>query len=217
MTETLPIDYSVVAVGDTERERFPLILVIGRESNGVANILPGVSIYDETVSSGSAFWNRAYGFVQRLSRWEGHFRQSCVEAKMSPIIFTNALPKPIPNAMQNKDSLRAAAQKDEIRSHLSGVFGLHVADRIGAVVFSTGNSAVYEFSRAEVKQVCSERSIPFIEVPYFATQGLPNTTLDESIRPKDAAVIRNIVDEFKEYTQQVASADSQTAAQAAGG
>lgn len=216
MTETLPIDYSVVAVGDTEREPFPLILVIGRESNGTAKMLPGVSIYDEAVSSGSAFWNRAYGFVQRLSRWEGHFRQSCVEARMSPIIFSNALPNPIPNSIQNKDSLRAAVQKDEIRSHLSGVFGLNVADRIGAVVFSTGKTAVYEFSRAEVKQVCSERSIPFIEVPYFATQGLPNTALDESIGPKDAAIIRGIVNEFKEYIQQLASADRQTATQSAG-
>jgi hypothetical protein len=155
--------------------------------------------------------------VQRLSGWEGHFRQICVEAKMSPIVFSNALPKPIPNAMRNKDSLRAAVRKGEIRSHLAGVFGLTVADRIGAVVFSTGNSAVYEFSRVEVKQVCSERSVPFIEVPYFATRGLPNTALDESITQKDAAVIKRIVDEFKEYTQEVASTDRQTAAQSAVG
>lgn len=216
MTEMLPVDYAVVAVGYTERERFPLILVIGRENNGSAKIVPGVGIYDETVSSGSAFWNRAYGFVQRLTRWQGHFRQRCVEAKMSPIIFTNALPKPIPNAMKNKDSLRATVQKDEIRFHLSGVFGLAVADRVAAVVFSTGNSPAYEFPRAEVKKACSERGIPFIELPYFATQGLPNVVLDESIRPKDVAVLQSIVDEFKEYSQHVASADAPSAAHSAG-
>ncbi|MGX2032126.1 MULTISPECIES: hypothetical protein [Methylocaldum] len=207
MTEILPIDYAVVAVGRTEQEQFPLILVFGRENNGSAEIIPGISLYDETVSSGSAFWNRAYGFIQRLTDWKGHFRQSCVEAEMSPILFTNALPKPIPNALQNKDSLRAAVQENEILSHVSGIFGLNVASRVGAVIFSTGKSAVYEFSRTEVKKACSAKNIPFIEAPYFATQGLPNAVLDQSIEYKDSAIIRSIVNEFRAYTQQVAPAD----------
>lgn len=204
MIDTLPIDYAVVAVGRTEQEQFPLILIFGRESNGSAEIIPGISLYDETVSSGSAFWNRAYGFIQRITDWKGNFRQSCIEAEMSPIIFTNALPRPIPNALQNKDLLRADVQENEILRHVSGIFGLNIASRVSAVIFSTGTSAVYEFSRTEVKKVCSKKNIPFIEVPYFATQGRPNGVLDQSIECKDAATIRSIVNEFRAYTQQVA-------------
>lgn len=202
MNESMPKDYAVVAVGSTGQEMFPVILVFGRENNGKAQIVPGISIYDETTSSGSAFWNRTYGFVQRLTMWKGQFRQSCVNAGMSPIIFTNALPKPIPNAQQNKDAFRAAIQKHEILSHISGIFGLELVSRIGAVIFSTGTSPVYEFSRSEVLKACLTRSIPFIEMPYFATQGRKNEDLDKAIKDEDAAILKNIINEFKIYTQQ---------------
>ena len=208
MNESMPIDYAVVAVGSTEHEQFPLILVFGRENNGKAEIIPGISIYDETISSGSAFWNRTYGFVQRLAKWKGQFRQSCVNAGMSPIIFTNALPKPIPNAQQNKDAFRVTIQEDEIRSLINGIFDLKLINRVSAVIFSTGDSPVYEFSRSEVIKACLTRSIPFIEMPYFATQGRKNEDLDQAIKNEDAAMIRNIINEFKIYTQQGAPADA---------
>ncbi|QBZ83031.1 hypothetical protein GHNINEIG_01072 [Hydrogenovibrio crunogenus] len=208
MNESIFTDYAVVAVGSTEQEKFPLILVFGRENNGKAQIIPGISIYDEAISSGSTFWNRTYGFVQRLTTWKGQFRQSCVNVGMSPIVFTNALSKPIPNAQQNKDALRVTIQENDIMSHINGIFDLKLISRVGAVIFSTGNSSVYELSRYEVIKNCLARSIPFIEMPYFATQGRKNEELDQAINDENAAIIKNIINEFKTYTQKVVPADA---------
>jgi hypothetical protein len=197
-----PTDFSVVAVGNTELAKFPLILIIGRESNGSARIVPGISIYDETVSTRSAFWNRAYGFVQRAVLWAGPLRQSCVRMGVSPMIFSNALPKPIPNSIQDKDAYRIAVEECDIRAHIQGVFNLTIANRIRMVIFSTGNKQIFSFPRAEVLAACRAKGIPFLEVPYFGTQGLSNAILDEAMDAESLRTLKAIMTQFHADTQQ---------------
>ncbi len=212
MTETLlPTDYAIIAVGQTESANFPLILVVGRENNGDALIVPGIGIYDETVSSGSAFWNRAYTFLQRITRWNGHLRRDCIAKNLSPVIFTNAYPRPIPNSRTNKHQIRASVDDDEIRRHVDSIFSLEISSRIQAVVFSTGKSTVFDRPRILIEQECNKRQIPFMEAPYFASQGMPNAYLDSALSEMELAVIVTIFKEFRAHTQQDAQADGPAA------
>jgi len=191
---------SVIAVGETESANFPLILVVGRESNGAALIVPGIGIYDETVSSGSAFWNRAYTFLQRISQWSGHLRRDCIAKNSSPVIFSNAYPRPILNSQANKYKTRASVDGDEIRYHVDSIFSLDISSRIQAVVLSTGEGEFFDWPRSLIEQACNERKIPFMELPYFASQGMPNAKLDSALSEMELAEIVRIVNEFRDYT-----------------
>ena len=193
-------DFSVVAFGETERKDFPLILVFGRESNGSNKVVPGISIYDETVSSGSAFWNRSLKFVQRCSESSKHLRDESVQRKSGPVIFTNAFPHPILNSVQNKDSIRSSLGDQTVSEHINNVFSLDIINRVRLVIFSTGPKEMFRYSRGVVHSLCKLKSIKFVEVPYFANPYVNNQELDESIKIEEKKAIKTIVDEYYEST-----------------
>ncbi|WP_444916867.1 hypothetical protein [Microbulbifer sp. JMSA003] len=190
------IDYSVVAFGETESKDFPLILVFGRESNGSNKAIPGVSIYDETTSSGSSFWNRALTFMQRCAETNQHLRNLSIHKNAGPVLFTNAFPHPIPNSVLDKDHIRASIDLKSIDSHIEGVFGLDVVQRVRVVVFSTGPGERFEPARKLVKEVCSVKGITFVEVPYFANPYVTNSDIDQSISVVEKEKIKAVITKF---------------------
>lgn len=200
-------DFSVVAVGKTENCSFPLILVFGRENNGAATLNPGISLYDPDISSGSAFWNRAFGFLQRSAQMSEPLRRLCLARDVAPVLFSNALPTPIPNQFAAKGAIRTAIPNSTIKKHIEGVFGLSVIKRVVAVVFSTGPEKCFEFPREMVQANCFLRGIKFIEAPYFASR-MRNEELDTQISLSDRALLREVVDQFRSQTSQLS--DSRT-------
>lgn len=193
------IDYSVTILGETEKAKFPLILVFGRESNGSRRLLPGLSIYDETVSSGSKFWNSSYKYFERLSGWGGHLRNDCIRSNLSPILLTNTLPNPQLNSIENKDLERNSLPDKLIQNHIEGIFNLPtVATRVRAVIVSTGPKAAFDRPKVLIRDWCDENNILNLELPYFATQGQKNSVLDEALTRDQTAPLRMILDEFHE-------------------
>ncbi|WP_426415333.1 hypothetical protein [Aestuariirhabdus sp. LZHN29] len=190
------IDFSVVAFGETEQFDFPLIMVFGRESNGSNKVIPGVSIYDETVSSRSTFWNRSLTFIQRCASSKLHLRRECIKRNAGPVLFTNAIPHPILNAESDKDCIRAAVDSASIEEHILSVFNLDIAKRVKVVVFSTGPGEKFDVARNKVKEFCLDKGIVLIDVPYFATQGGPNAVIDQSISVEQKEFIKSVIDAY---------------------
>ena len=192
-------DFSVVAIGKTGSQSYPLVLIFGRENNGMADLVPGIAEYDPSVSSGSAFWNRAFTFLQRTARMPELLRSFCVDRKMGPVLFSNALPRPIPNQHQGKNEIRSGIPYEAIKEHIEGVFSLPVIDRVKAVVFSTGGADCFNVPRAMVQDHCDQRGIKFIEAPYFASRSA-NDQIDSAVSEADRAFLGAIVEEFRAHT-----------------
>lgn len=190
------VDFSVVAFGETERAEFPLILIFGRESNGSNTVVPGISIYDETVSSGSSFWNRAITFLKRSANSPGNLRDVCIKRNTGPVLFTNIFPHPIPNSVKNKDLIRSSISLETINEHISSVFNLDVVKRVRVVIFSTGPAAHFIAPKDIVKSYCKNMGIGFIEVPYFANPRVTNMALDGSIVSAEKSSIKEVVEEY---------------------
>lgn len=193
---------SVVAFGQTEQENFPLILVFGRESNGDSKVLvlPGVSIYEKTVSSRSSFWNKSLTFMKRCADSSLHLRNQCIRRNSGPVLFTNASPLPIPSGVTNKDHIRASVSPELVEKHISSIFSLDFAKRVKVVVFSTGPNKVFEFAREQVKLSCKEKGISFIDVPYFANPQLTNAVIDQSISIEQKKAIKSVIDAYYKTT-----------------
>lgn len=190
------IDYSVVAFGETESKKFPLVLVFGRESNGNNKVVPGISIYDETTSYGSSFWNRALTFMQRCADSSLHLRNLSIQRNFGPILFTNSFPYPIPNAVNDKDHIRASIDYAVIENHILGIFDLEIVKRVKVVVFSTGPTVRFEPARLLVKEICTEKDITFVEVPYFANPSATNNDIDKAITSRQKEIIKSVLTSY---------------------
>jgi hypothetical protein len=182
-------------LGTTNRESFPLLLVLGREYNGQGTVSAKSGQYSFTDSPHSSFWNRAYLFLEQNCLSANSLKKRCGEAKCSPIVFGNAYPKPIPSACSSsyKDKVRRATSQKEIMTHLSSLFSLPLASRVEAVILSlSADKARFENAFCCVRKLCKDINMPLVEVPYFASRTKAadfNAALDDHQRQRLSAIL----------------------------
>ena len=89
---------AILAYGQTTQNEFPLIMIIGREPNNSSMSDSSMGEYKFEDFPNCAFWNLSFGlFGSYNSKTTFQIKQAFQNAKASPIIFTDASPKGIPN------------------------------------------------------------------------------------------------------------------------
>ncbi|WP_144769191.1 hypothetical protein [Methylobacterium dankookense] len=120
-----------------------------------------------------------------------------MEKRASPIIYADALPITIKNAVANKAVLRAAVPDHAIAAHVEHIFSHEaVIKRVGLVLLSGLGDQGFRRSVAHFEAACEARGIPVLEVPFFYGTNMPK--IRATLTPEILMQIRTIMDGFRE-------------------
>lgn len=164
---------AIAYLGSSADASFPAILVFGREyNNNSAHRVRGLGEYCFRCSPRSLFWNRTYRLAARIS---GHqdFKAACIARNQSPIMFSNVLPQPIPNALSasEKGRLRARIRPDALAQHIDGIFSMDsVIRRVRLVILSGVDDAVFRPGVAKIREHCEQHKVTVREIAYLGSR-----------------------------------------------
>ncbi len=178
--------------GKSAHAAFPLILVIGREPNGVLTVSNVVGTYDFRRAPRCAFWNTAYGVAARiLGTTTLALKQRCVEQDGSPIVFADALPQSIPNGTWAKHLERAAMPTADILLHVEHLFS-HQAliGRVRLVIASGLQGDVFAPALRIIERQCAERQLPLAQTAFFYGTNMP--TILKQLSDEQKQLIRSV-------------------------
>lgn len=195
MPEVRPI---AACLGDSAKADFRLVLVLGREYNGSGSLSPQVvGRYCFLESPRSAFWNRTYSLISRACPDTVDFKAGCIAAELSPVVFSNVRPQPIPNERpgEHKQSIRSSIPESEVRDHVRALFGLPITQRFGVVILSVGDGLEFASAEDQVEVECAGRGLPLIKLPYLGSRA-SNNTVDAALDQEQANVLCSVVPEF---------------------
>ncbi|WNJ91114.1 hypothetical protein [Bosea sp. 685] len=189
----------LISYGITHLSDLPLVLVVGREPNGTSPVSDAWGPYDfykrvvGNRRAGSPFWDGAYGVMGTATApsidTKG-FKALVAARGVSPLIFADALPHGIDNAVRNKVSQRLAIPTAYLEAHIRRVFSHEVfINRVKAVLLS-GFTASLERSARAFEAECHHRGIPFQHLPFFAGQNL--SKIRETISAETWAILRSV-------------------------
>ena len=165
-------------LGKTQEDKFPLILVIGREPNYDGQLDDSIEIMDnkEFGSMKSGVWVTAYTQIAKQycgdKATAGDLKKICFERDASPIVFSNALPMGIPHYVKNKEKIRNELSEKDICDHIAKIFEYPIenpiAGRFGLVIqYGAYGPGPLERAAELIKQECKRRSIPYCSSPFF--------------------------------------------------
>ena len=201
----------LLSYGTTDKSDLPLILVVGREPNGTSAVGSGWGTYDfyEKIPgnrrAGSPFWDGAYGVMGTASTpsidTKG-FKALVAARGLSPIIFADALPHGIDNAVRKKAAQRLALSTADIEAHVASVFSHKTFINRVRIVLLSGLGEGFERSSRIYEDESRRRNIPFQHLPFFAGQNIPQIRND--IRPETWAILRSIATDLAERPMRAA-------------
>ncbi|HSH79123.1 MAG TPA: hypothetical protein VLA19_11405 [Herpetosiphonaceae bacterium] len=182
--------------GETEQRDYPLLLIVGREPNGNTPMTNEVGPYDFRIHSRCGFWNTSYAMVARAVGLKTfQFKRRCVSLGGSPIVYTDALPQCVPNAVADKWSSRASITTDVIHQHIDNTFShTRLLSRVKLVILSGLDHPVFEMSCRLIEQRCRELELRCIRLPFF--HGMHSRTIHGALKEVDRELIRNVVNDF---------------------
>lgn len=198
MTETHPI---LTYFRETKQASFPLVLAVGREANTDLQMENRDGAYDFRLFPHASFWNNAYGILAEsvgLECWR--LKDICTKSECSPLVVGNCLPIGIKNDVRNKRAVRMRVSEDAKRDHVQAMFSLRVlVDRVGMVVMSGVDDAVFDASREVVVSECRRRGVQAAEVPFFYGGNRP--AIERKLTTEDWAKIKEITSAFLAYCE----------------
>jgi hypothetical protein len=156
-------------------QSFPLILVIGREPNTDLPITTNHGLYDFDRYPRCGFWNVAYSVVGRsyglnATQVKQHFR----ERRASPVVFADALPIGIRQAVQNKWKDRGLLSPTAIQTHVQTVFAFEpVVSRTQIVIMSGLAAGTFAPAVEQIKEICNQHNIFYCCLPFFFGSNMP--------------------------------------------
>jgi len=157
--------------GDSNTKKFPLILFLGREFNSGTEVDPSkTDYYCFKESPRSTFWNYSYSLISKVTD-ENHFKLICRKKNLSPIVFSNVSPKPIPsNAAKAK--IRSEITPEEFKSHFDQLFNQELIFRVELIVISVGEG-LFTQGIEIIKKNDNIRNIPILTIPYLGQGSSP--------------------------------------------
>lgn len=190
----------IYALGNTEKEKFPLILTIGREPNydeEVVNVVGQIDI-KEFGSMRGGVWVTAYTHIARQyigPRGDSRLLKSlCFERKSSPILFSNAYPVSIPNEVSNKEEIRGQIIS-KIPTHIDTLFSNFLIDRVRLVIQHGADcSEPSLLAKKHIKNWCNKLGIKYVESPFFYNGN--SAEIQKSLLPVNPEIVA-IMNEFE--------------------
>jgi hypothetical protein len=183
-----------------------LIMVVGREPNSHAQVTQGLGRYtfskdreqDEDYAPHCGLWNSTYTVMARAiglnGGTAGEAKEMCRVMRRSPVIFSDAMPKCLPNALseQAKNAFRNAIPEHEVRAHIKEVFSHKaIISRVRLVLLSGHNESSGLMRASELyEEACRILCIPVHRVPFMFGNNVP--AIMESMTSEHTAIIRQV-------------------------
>ncbi|MEO7908340.1 MAG: hypothetical protein ABIV47_01695, partial [Roseiflexaceae bacterium] len=160
---------------ETLQQTFPLILVIGREPNTNLPISDQHGQYNFDDYPRCAFWNISYSTVAAtVQLTAAELKSHCRKQRGSPILYADALPIGLKHSVADKHGQRARLEAHAIRDHIAAVFAYRpLLDRVGLVIVSGLEAAVFEPARSAIAIQCDNQRIPHYQLPFFFGNNAP--------------------------------------------
>lgn len=187
----------LILYGATDQRSFPLVLMVGREPNESIPASTASGPYDFDGSPRCAFWNVSYGFAGHLSQpplKTAELKRLCRATGASPLVYADALPISIKNAVRDKGSYRGLVPIDEIERHVRAVFSHEgIIDRVKLVLLS-GLGPAFAPSVNAYRRECEARQIRCEAVPFFYPTNTPR--IRDSLGEDATAELRRVMSHF---------------------
>lgn len=188
---------AILAFGQTEKKEFPLILVVGREPNNNSISDKKVGKYDFIKHSRCAFWNisfKLFGIFNGLTTIQ--IKQLFLQQNASPLIFTDASPKGIPNEINDKNAIRLTLTDEEIIEHVDAIFAnVEILKRVKLVLLSGLEDKKYNKFKTLFIQQASKRQMPTKEIAFLI--GNNYAKIERQIGDKEIMLFKQILNSFK--------------------
>lgn len=189
---------AISCLGFTAKEKFPLLLVFGRESNNELKPENYVGKYCFRDSPRSAFWNRTYGLLARIYKTDS-FKNDCRKVNLSPVIFSNVHHRPILNNDNEKNKKRLETETTyyaEIKEYIKYIFDHEIISRVRLVILSgVKDRADFSESTKLIEEVCKKKHIPLKYLRYMASWQIKyDEQLDHSLRDKSNHIVQTFYD-----------------------
>lgn len=185
---------------ETAAQRFPLILVIGREPNAGVPVMNFVGPYDFSEHPRCAFWNTSYAMIAEvvgMQTWQ--LKHSCVTRRSSPVVYADVLSQSIPNVVKDKDELRTSIPNHQIEQHVQDMFGhQEILRRVAVAVFSGVDREVFKRPVDAMVVQLEQANIPYIHLPFF--HGMHSKRIRIALTDASRLVIKKIVEQFLTQT-----------------
>lgn len=189
----------IYALGNTEQEKFPLILTIGREPNyddELINIVGQIDV-EEFRSMSGGVWVTAY--TQIAKQYIGphgtsaHLKSLFFERNSSPLLFSNAFPIAIPNEISNKTELRSQLIS-RIPDHIATLFANGLIDRVRLVIQHGADSSEASLvAKESIQSQCNRLGIRYVSSPFFYNGN--STGIQQALSLVKPEII-SVMDEF---------------------
>ena len=153
--------------------------------------------YDFDESPHSLFWNRAYGLLSRVCSNAHSLKNICIQRNVSPIVFSNILPVPIPNELRGaaKTAQRKLVSDQVIVEHLKEMFNMPICQRISVVILSVGSLSEFDHGKKVLSKLCLDRRIAMFELPYLGSR-VSNSAVDDAMDSSHRSAVCQIVSLF---------------------
>ncbi|MGL5363524.1 MAG: hypothetical protein ACRDBH_11625 [Bosea sp. (in: a-proteobacteria)] len=149
----------------------PLIMAVGREPNGNhEEKSSGLGHYDFADAPRCAFWNVSHSVLGRLhDQHVSQVKTICRNAGRSPIVYADALPISLKNAVADKNRHRDLLTDSALADHVAHVFSHEAVMRRVKLVFLSGHNAGDALNRASrlFQEACKAQNIKCAVVPFF--------------------------------------------------
>lgn len=183
--------------GETSKKDFPIVLVVGREPNNHSVSGKTVGQYDFLKYSTCAFWNiafKVFGAYNGLTTPQ--VKQFLIKQNASPIVFTDASPKAIPNKVKDKNAIRETLTDEEINEHVNAIFANEkIMKRVKLVLFSGLEDAKYKRFKSLFNDQAAKRQMPIKEVSFFI--GNNYSKIENQISDKEIVILKQVFNSFK--------------------
>lgn len=183
--------------GETTARMFPLILVIGREPNTHEQVSSNIGNYNFRDYPHCGFWNSSYRMVARTADMDTRtFKNACEQRNSSLILYADALPIGLPNAVQNKHLQRRNVSHEQIDTHVTTLFDCHpsLTARIQCVILSGLYESAFGYAQQRLRYECQVRGIAWIEMPFF--HGVNSKHIEAGLTSEHRQMIRSLVAQF---------------------
>jgi hypothetical protein len=188
----------IICFGDTATANYPLILIVGREPNSDHPVCNEVGTYDFRKAPQCGFWNASYALAARqVNLTSAQLKRRCIELNGSPLLYADAMPQGLLNAVPNKGRRRRGFTDKELQDHVSRIFEKPIIKRVKLVILSGLEHRVFEPSRQRFEELCGERSIQRANLPFFSNQNAPR--INQQLDAESQRQIAVVVSEFLTY------------------
>lgn len=187
---------AILTFGQTTQKKFPLIMIVGREPNNSTMSDSTIGNYDFKKYSNCAFWNIAFSlFGHCNSKNTNEIKQTFKNSNCSPIIFTDASPKGIPNIETNKRQFRNTLTHQDFDHQIEVIFNNPLITRVKLIFLSGLTDTNFLYFREQFIKKALSLSIPTTEIAFLFGNNLPK--IKTQITDREITIIKNV---FQKYS-----------------